>query len=287
MSVSVIAITAEQKAVITRYVNVLRAKHQAPPMIWDSAIEGFSRNWANYLVKNNLFQHSDTSSFGENLAYFQGHTLDPVELIKKSIDAWYDEVKQYKYDDPQGSPGTGHFTCLVWKSSTNMAFGISVNRDTTKAIIVMNTSPPGNVYGQYIENVLPLYEPEPVPEPVPGPEPIPAPGPEPVPAPEPPAPVPLKPGEYEVKIHKAINITHNIIYLIQIGYYARKIRKQVKMLYDELYDIPSQYFYNKQTIMGTLSNIIHALRRSYSKYVILRIFNNILIELKKNVSYST
>lgn len=194
-------------------------------------------------------------------------------------------MKQYKYDDPQGSPGTGHFTCLVWKSSTNMAFGISVNRDTTKAIIVMNTSPPGNVYGQYIENVLPLYEPEP--EPVPGPEPIPAPGPEPVPAPEPPAPVPLKPGEYEVKIHKAINITHNIIYLIQIGYYARKIRKQVKMLYDELYDIPSQYFYNKQTIMGTLSNIIHALRRSYSKYVILRIFNNILIELKKNVSYST
>jgi uncharacterized protein YkwD len=83
MSVSVIAITAEQKADITRYVNVLRTRHQAPPMIWDSAIEGFSRNWANYLVKNNLFQHSDTSSFGENLAYFQGHTLDPVELIKK------------------------------------------------------------------------------------------------------------------------------------------------------------------------------------------------------------
>jgi hypothetical protein len=101
-------------------------------------------------------QHSNNGLYGENLAYFQGYGLDPVYLIKKSIDAWYNEIANYDFTKPGFSETTGHFTCLVWKSSRAFAIGISIDPATTEAYVVMNTSPPGNYLGQFQQNVLPL-----------------------------------------------------------------------------------------------------------------------------------
>jgi hypothetical protein len=59
----------------------------------------------------------------------------------------------------------------------------------------MNTSPPGNIIGQFQENVLPLSSrpipiPIPTPIPTPIPRPIPTPTPTPTPIPSPPYPIP-------------------------------------------------------------------------------------------------
>ena len=73
--------------------------------------------------------------------------------------------------------------------------GISIDTDTGEAYISMNTSPPGNIIGQFQENVLPLGT-RPIPIPTPIPRPIPTPTPTPIPSPPtpiPPIPFPIPP----------------------------------------------------------------------------------------------
>lgn len=162
-------LTSDQIVEITNYVNAYRAKNQAPPMRWDPTIAEFSQHWSYYLVSNNQFKHSGNRLYGENLAYFQGYGSDVMGLIKKSIDLWYEEIVLYDFKKPGFSHATGHFTCLVWKSSTHFAMGISINTATNAVDVTMNTSPPGNYAGEYEENVLPLV-PIPVPSPASSPK---------------------------------------------------------------------------------------------------------------------
>ena len=68
---------------------------------------------------------------------------------------WYDEVKDYNYVRPGFSMGTGHFTQVVWKSSTEVGFGVA-RASNGSYYAVGNYYPPGNMYGQFPQNVLKL-----------------------------------------------------------------------------------------------------------------------------------
>jgi len=133
-----------------------RAKNQAPPLSWDSNIYNESQAWAQNLKSQHLIQHSGNTSYGENLAFFQGYGNDNVMLIKKAIDAWYAEIALYDFNKPEFSETTGHFTALVWVASTKFGIGISTDYTTNESYIVMNLSPAGNYTGEFAQNVLPL-----------------------------------------------------------------------------------------------------------------------------------
>ena len=227
------AITPEQISDITAYINTYRSKNGAPPLSYNAGITIFSQKWSDYLLTNNLFKHSGTQLYGENLAMFQGYGSDLVNLIKLSIDAWYNEISLYNFNAPGFSEATGHFTCLVWLASTEFGIAISFDPKTTKAIITMNTSPPGNVIGQFQENVLPLVSaptptPEPTPTPTPTPEPTPTPTPTPIPEPTPspvpipvPIPIPIPSPVYvssmtASQVQQVIGMLYNVIYSINI-----------------------------------------------------------------------
>ena len=74
---------------------------------------------------------------------------------------WYAENETYDYDSPGQSTGvTGHFTQLVWNSSTHLGLGVGTSGDYT--VVVGKYEPQGNMYwfgsDQYIkfkENVFP------------------------------------------------------------------------------------------------------------------------------------
>ena len=202
-------LTFTQQSEITNYINMYRIKHQVKNIVLNDNQSLFSQNWSDYLLTNNLFQHSNTQLYGENLAFFQGYGTDIITLLKLSIDAWYNEIKLYDFNNPGYSESTGHFTCLIWKSSTTFGIGISIDLVTSKAIICMNTYLPGNITGPtdidtintFRENVLPIKQPIPTPQPIPIPIPqppipipIPQPKPQPIPIPIPqpkPQPIPI------------------------------------------------------------------------------------------------
>ena len=103
-------ISDSQKLEITNYINQYRKAHQAPELKWDDTIANFSQSWSNYLLLNNLFQHSGSQLYGENLAYFKGYGSDMMTLIKLSIDLWYKEVELYDFQKSGFTEATGHFT---------------------------------------------------------------------------------------------------------------------------------------------------------------------------------
>lgn len=174
MSILQPLLTPPQQAEIVAYVNQYRARCQAPPMTYSATAAAFSQTWATQLATTNTFKHSGSALYGENLAYFQGYGTDPMTLIKLSIDEWYNEISSYNFNNPGFSDATGHFTCLVWVASTSFGIGIAINPSTGAADIVLNTSPPGNVLGQFAANVLaPGSTPTPTPTPTPQPTPQP------------------------------------------------------------------------------------------------------------------
>jgi hypothetical protein len=117
--------------------------------VWNTDLVAFAENYiesldgtANDVCSGNLV-HS--SGYGENLAY---GTITATQ----AVDLWYDEIQYYNFADPANSDGTyekwGHFTQLVWKSTTQIGCVIhecsGFNPD--RIYVICEYSPQGNVY---------------------------------------------------------------------------------------------------------------------------------------------
>jgi len=126
--------------------NTLRANHNAAALTWSDMLATAAQTWADKCV----FNHSDGSlgPYGENLA--AGSDLG----IGSAIQLWSNEASQY---DPS-NPVPSHYTQMVWKSTTQL--GCAVANCEYMAIFggpakfyVCEYSPPGNVIGEFAQNV--------------------------------------------------------------------------------------------------------------------------------------
>jgi len=72
-----------------------------------------------------------------------------------AVEKWYDELQKPGYtwsaSHPNGCPGYGHFTQVVWKDTLDV--GTACDR-SGKGFIVANYWPAGNVQGAYDKNVF-------------------------------------------------------------------------------------------------------------------------------------
>ena len=121
--------------------NALRAKHGVPALSWSGKLAGVAQDYANKCV----FEHNNTG-YGENLAQSSSPNVSAM------INDWYSEISAYDFASGTGN-GTGHFTQVVWKSTTQVGCGIAQCSDG--AILVCNYSPAGNMQGAFVENVPP------------------------------------------------------------------------------------------------------------------------------------
>jgi hypothetical protein len=306
MSVAQAAFTYAQKIELTNYVNAYRAKHNSPPLLWDDTISAFAQEYSLYLVTNNLFQHSNKEGYGENLAYFQGYPNEMMTLIKKSIDLWYDEIKLYNFNYPGYSSSTGHFTCLVWKSTTSFGMGYSFNNDTKVVDITMNTAPPGNIIGQFKENVnppngtvpqpmptpyptptpspspmpypMPSPSPAPMPTPVPVPTPMPYPTPTPTPVPAPipyPTPVPFPPYDATEDIRRIVYLIYSLINMINRKRPMRTLIYSVDEIISNLKMIADSAIANKMYLLNRMYYVRYALQTGRSSRLVIYALNEI------------
>ncbi|KAK5109757.1 hypothetical protein LTR62_006597 [Meristemomyces frigidus] len=137
---------AFQSAVLNS-TNYHRAQHQASSLVWNSTLASFAQSHASKC----LWQHSGGPN-GENLA--SGY-ISPIP----AIDAWADEESKYNYRHPGFHESTGHFTQLVWKSTTSVGCAATqcdnaaVGNGAKGWLMVCEYSPPGNVGGEFREEV--------------------------------------------------------------------------------------------------------------------------------------
>ena len=82
----------------------------------------------------------------------QAYISLPAKPGSAAVQAWYDELHSPGYNfSTHQSPGTGHFSQVVWMSTTHV--GAARSRDGE--YVVANYAPPGNYLGEYASNVRP------------------------------------------------------------------------------------------------------------------------------------
>lgn len=131
--------------------NQARAEHCAEPLRWSSELASTARSWANRLAQANCsFRHSESTQYGENL-YFAAPTTPSTAT--EAVASWVGERSRYDFGSPGFSGRTGHFTQVVWRGSREL--GCASAQCNGGDLWVCNYDPPGNVRGQYRENVRP------------------------------------------------------------------------------------------------------------------------------------
>jgi hypothetical protein len=129
--------------------NRVRAKHCAPPLTWSPRLAASAQTWANTLRDRGCaFAHSG-GQYGENLAAGTIGTMTPAAVVGM----WYDEGRHYSFGRGGFSMKTGHFTQVVWRGTKQVGCGHT--QCNGMDLWVCQYDPPGNVEGQYRENVLP------------------------------------------------------------------------------------------------------------------------------------
>lgn len=131
---------ATRSAILSAH-NNSRAKYCVPKLTWSAQLEAGAQAWA---ARCN-FAHSGAGT-GENIA--MGTNLGAGQAVA----LWFSEKAAYNYNAPGFSGNTGHFTQIVWKGTTQIGCGVAAC--PTGQFYVCRYMAPGNVAGQYPQNVL-------------------------------------------------------------------------------------------------------------------------------------
>lgn len=152
---------ATQQAILDTH-NRIRTHVGVPPLIWSNKMSEYAQKWARHLANNNgcRMQHRATAGSnplkaGENiywaspLRWSDGHTEIQTISPSKVVHAWASEKADYHYANNSCNPGKqcGHYTQIVWHSTTEVGCGMSLCPDKAH-IWVCNYNPAGNWVGK-------------------------------------------------------------------------------------------------------------------------------------------
>lgn len=126
--------------------NFFRSEHNASALTWNDTSATYAAKWASACN----FKHSGGPT-GENLAAGYSNATG-------SIDAWGLERTKFNFKKPDFSEATGHFSQVVWKSTTSVGCGRKLcdgkgNPSSPGWYVVCEYFPPGNMLGSFEANV--------------------------------------------------------------------------------------------------------------------------------------
>ncbi|XP_055373036.1 uncharacterized protein LOC129606647 [Condylostylus longicornis] len=138
--------------------NEYRARHGASALTVSPELCEHAQNWANHLASTNEFYYRSEKSLGQNLFCCPISALVTDLTGQEVASYWYSTVRRYNYfKEPSllhTNVNAGHFTQIVWRRSKYFGVGKATSR-TGKIFVVAYYYPPGNVVGQFQDNVLP------------------------------------------------------------------------------------------------------------------------------------
>ncbi|XP_069865868.1 Golgi-associated plant pathogenesis-related protein 1 isoform X1 [Dipodomys merriami] len=134
--------------------NEYRRQHGVPPLKLSKKLNREAQQYSEALASTRILKHSPESSrgqCGENLAW-----ASYDQTGQEVADRWYGEIKNYNFQQPGFTSGTGHFTAMVWKNTKTMGVGKASASDGS-SFVVARYFPAGNIVNQgyFEENVLP------------------------------------------------------------------------------------------------------------------------------------
>ncbi|MGB0179402.1 MAG: CAP family protein [Flavobacteriales bacterium] len=128
--------------------NAARTEVGVAPLNWDDALAQEAEAYAQELARRHRFEHDrDRNGHGENLYWYSASTNTPMSDASKS---WYDEIEVYRYRRCCGPnfSETGHYTQMIWHSTTAVGIGVAVS-SRGETYVVARYNPTGNWQGEY------------------------------------------------------------------------------------------------------------------------------------------
>ncbi len=133
--------------------NQWRSKTGVPALQWSTDLAASAQKWAEQLTRSGCIMKHSAGANGENI-YWAGAaqrsdgTSSAQEIIDQNVvDAWGNEVQYYDYANNICHSVCGHYTQVVWKSTTEVGCGMAFCGDKAQ-IWVCQYTPPGNMVGQ-------------------------------------------------------------------------------------------------------------------------------------------
>lgn len=128
--------------------NKYRSEVDVPPLSWSDNLAAGAQEGADYLAKEDRFEHS-RSGKGENLflgtAGFFSYT--------RMVDLWASEKEHFHPgifpDISIDGEVVGHYTQIVWRNTEQLGCGGATGSDGFYRL-VCRYDPPGNYYGQSV-----------------------------------------------------------------------------------------------------------------------------------------
>lgn len=132
--------------------NTYRARHKSTGRLYWSPLLA---DHAAAVATQCLLRHTGSNMlWGENLFWTTGKVSNPMLATDAATDMWYAEIAAYNYSNPGPQVGVGHFTQVVWRSTTAVGCAVQNCKDST--YVVCHYLPMGNMVGDYAANVMPL-----------------------------------------------------------------------------------------------------------------------------------
>jgi pathogenesis-related protein 1 len=154
---SAYAVTVNRQEVVAAH-NKWRAEVGVGKLSYSPDLARSAQKWADNLKKSNQchMRHSKPEGkYGENIYWASAIVWSSGrrELQKipssKPVDSWGSERQDYDYATNSCKPGKmcGHYTQMVWKSTTKVGCAIAVCEDTQDQVWVCQYQPAGNWVG--------------------------------------------------------------------------------------------------------------------------------------------
>ncbi len=135
---------------LARHNNVRRQAGIAP-LVWDEALAGGARAYANELARLNLLRHSPKAirpGLGENLWMGTRDYFRPAAMV----DTWASEQAMFRparFPDVSTTGNwadVGHYTQMIWPGTQRV--GCAIGRAVQSDVLVCRYWPAGNVIGR-------------------------------------------------------------------------------------------------------------------------------------------
>ncbi len=143
----------DQQAMIAVH-NKWRSKTGVPDLTWSNELARSSQEWVDHLAKTSCSQGHSGGSHGENIYQAgpvmraDGSTSMQNITAQDVVDAWGNEVNDYDYNDNTCHSVCGHYTQVVWKTTTEVGCAMAVCGDKKTQLWACQYSPAGNMVGQ-------------------------------------------------------------------------------------------------------------------------------------------
>uniref|UniRef100_A0A0K0E6K0 SCP domain-containing protein n=1 Tax=Strongyloides stercoralis TaxID=6248 RepID=A0A0K0E6K0_STRER len=128
--------------------NDYRSLHGVPKLEINETLAYEAQQYANKLADIDQLVHDKKNrenDWGENLA------MGSPTIANFAVKWWYDEIKDYDFNNHGFKSGIGHFTQLIWKDSKQVGCGVASNGN--HVYVVCKYYPAGNYMGEFEDNV--------------------------------------------------------------------------------------------------------------------------------------